>query len=215
MWSGIGYYLLLTLESVVGVFGIRLSEEAPYQSIAHVGGAQVEIRRYAPIMVAETALPSGDATARNSAFRLIFDYISGANSTAAGPDKVAMTVPVAVAEPQRIPMTVPMQESPGPGTMRFFLPAKYTEGAPPPTPRDPRVKILALPERTVATLRYSGSRRNAAAKEQALVDALKGSAWEPEGRPYTLYYDPPFTIPFLRRNEAAVAVVQAASESPR
>ena len=30
----------------------------------------------------------------------------------------------------------------------------------------------------------------------------------PSGEPYTLYYDAPFTLPFLRRNEAAVVVIE-------
>ncbi|MEM7191670.1 MAG: heme-binding protein [Pseudomonadota bacterium] len=214
MWSGIGYYLLLTLESIAGVFGVRLSEEAPYQVIGRVGG-DVEIRRYAPIMVAEVALPADDREARGQAFRLLFDYISGANSTASGSDKAAMTVPVAVDEPERVAMTVPVEDSRSTGTMRFFLPAKYSEAAPPPKPRDSRVQIAQLPARTIAALRYSGSGRNPAPKEQDLLDVLEGSEWRPEGRPYTLYYDPPFTIPFLRRNEAAVTVTSNSNAPPR
>jgi len=37
MWNSFAYYFLLTVESVFGVFGIRLSEEASYQTIGHVG----------------------------------------------------------------------------------------------------------------------------------------------------------------------------------
>ena len=76
MWSTIAYYLLLIVESVAGVVGLRLSEEASYQAIGRVGD-QVEIREYAPVMVAVVALPQGNAQARNQAFRLLFNYISG------------------------------------------------------------------------------------------------------------------------------------------
>jgi hypothetical protein len=38
---------------------------------------------------------------------------------------------------------------------------------------------------------------------------LKPSAWRPTGEPVVLFYDPPFTVPFLRRNEVAVAVEPA------
>ena len=214
MWSTIAYYLLLAFESIFGVFGIRLSEEAAYKTVDRVSSA-VEIREYAPVMVAEVTLPKGDRQARNQAFRLLFDYISGANKTAAGSDKVAMTVPVAIDEPERIAMTVPVQTSPESGTMRFFLPAKYTRETPPPEPTNTRVKVVALPARTIATLRYSGSGREATRKEQELLKALQGSTWRPVGRPYTLYYDPPFTIPFLRRNEAAVAVEKISTAPPQ
>ncbi len=214
MWSSIAYYLLLTVESVAGVFGLRLSEEASYQIIGRVGD-QVEIREYAPVMVAEVALPHGDKQARNQAFRLLFNYISGANTTAAGSNKVAMTVPVSVDEPERIAMTVPVQSNSESGTMRFFLPAKYTKEAPPPKPSDTRVKIVALPSRTIAALRYSGSGREAKENEQNLLEALMGSAWQASDRRYTQYYDPPFTIPFLRRNEAAVAVEKRSTAPPQ
>ena len=214
MWSTIAYYLFLIVESVAGVFGLRLSEEASYQTIARIGD-QVEIREYAPVIVAEVALPHGDKQARNQAFRLLFNYISGANATATGSDKVAMTVPVAVDEPKRIAMTVPVRSNPDSGTRRFFLPAKYTKETRPPKPCDTRVKIVALPARTIATLRYSGSGREAKEKKQSLLEALEASAWQASGRPYTQYYDPPFTIPFLRRNEAAVAVEKRSTAPPQ
>ena len=33
---------------------------------------------------------------------------------------------------------------------------------------------------------------------------LEESNWRAVGEPTTLFYDPPWTIPFLRRNEVAV-----------
>jgi len=207
MLQSIAYYGLLVIESVVGVFGIRLYEEPSYTVLGRVND-QIEIRRYEPVQAAEVALPKGDDKARNQAFQILFDYIAGANRTASGSDLIAMTVPVALEDPERIAMTVPVQRSAEDGMMRFFLPAKYND-TPPPQPLDKRVKLVRVPEETIATLRYSGLARNSAAKEQALVAGLKGSGWEPEGAPYTLYYDAPFTIPFLRRNEAAIAVTKA------
>ena len=214
IWDSFAYYFLLTVESVFGVFGIRLSEEASYQTISHVGD-RIEVRQYAPIMAAEVTIPYGDAEARNKAFRILFGYISADNSTASGADRVAMTVPVALDEPRHVAMTVPVQASSDRGTMRFFLPAKYRPETPPPKPLDARVQIVSLPAKTVAVLRYSGSGRNSTAKEQDLMKALQGTDWRPQGQPYTLYYDPPFTIPFLRRNEAAVAVAKASTAPPR
>jgi hypothetical protein len=58
-------------------------------------------------------------------------------------------------------------------------------------------------------LRFSGSGADFAARQTDLIEKLRGSRWRPNGEPYTLYYDAPFTLPFLRRNEAAVAVIEA------
>jgi hypothetical protein len=206
VWQSITYYLVLTLESVIGVFGIRLYEEPAYTVLDTVN-ERIEIRQYAPRRAAEVVLPAEDKKARDEAFQILFDYISGANRTESGSDLIAMTVPVALDEPDRIAMTVPVQSSRQDGMMRFFLPAKYNDTTPP-KPLDKRVRLLTIPAQTIAALGYSGSGRNAAAKESKLMEGLEGSVWKPVGQTYTLYYDAPFTLPFVRRNEAAVAVTK-------
>ena len=42
--------------------------------------------------------------------------------------------------------------------------------------------------------------------QAALVDALDGTDWVAAGPPVGWFYDPPWTIPFFRRNEVAVPV---------
>jgi hypothetical protein len=109
-----------------------------------------------------------------------------------------------------VAMTVPVETSDSAGArhMRFFVPAQYTL-ATAPTPLNPRVRLVTVPEQTIATLRFSGTGRDAAARKAELVEKLAGAAWKPDGEAYTLFYDAPFTLPFLRRNEAAVRVVGA------
>ena len=208
MWQSISYYALLALESAVGVFGIRLYEEPPYEVVARTSD-QVEIRRYAPRLAAEVALDGRGKEVRGEAFQLLFDYIAGANSGASGPDLIAMTVPVAVRAPLLVPKTGPVEndEADKVVRMRFFLPSKYTlETAP--KPIDSRVQLLAVPAQTIAALRYSGSGRDFESRQTQLLKSLNASDWIPLIQPYTLYYDAPFTLPFMRRNEAAVPVAE-------
>ena len=68
--------------------------------------------------------------------------------------------------------------------------------------------LVTIPAETVAVLRFSGSGSDFAERQSELIRRLQGSAWKTIGAPYALYYDPPFTLPFLRRNEAAVRVDQ-------
>ena len=91
-------------------------------------------------------------------------------------------------------------------TMRFSLPAKVAGN--PPVPMDPRVRIVTLPPSTVAALRYSGNPTEAdrSAHQQDLLRRLVSTGWQPAGTPYLLNYDPPFAVPFLKRNEAVVEV---------
>ncbi len=210
MWQTVSYYSVLALESVVGVFGVRLYEEPRYDVIDRVAH-QVEIRRYGQRLAAEVEIPAAGEVGRKEAFQLLFAYIAGANRTAAsGSDRIAMTVPVEVHDREKVAMTVPVQTSQTEGLvrMRFFLPAKFSrENAP--MPVDDRVRLVTTPAETIAILRYSGSGNDRAQREAELTAALSPSPWRPSGEPYTLNYDAPFTLPFLRRNEAAASVEKA------
>ena len=92
--------------------------------------------------------------------------------------------------------------------MRFYLPRKVVAaGAPEPT--EPGVRLVRIPPERLAVLRFSGATDDAriAERKEALLRELRGSAWEPAGgEPVFFGYDPPFTPPFLRRNEVAVGV---------
>jgi hypothetical protein len=206
MWQSISYYSLLAFESAFGVFGIRLYEEPRYEVIARLQD-RVEIRRYPPRLAAEMGLAVGGKASRGQAFRILFDYISGFNRPTSKSERIAMTAPVSLHETEKLAMTVPVAtlETESAVRMRFFLPAKYTLKTAP-EPADPRVKLIEIPEETIATLRYAGSGSDFATYQSNLIAKLVGSRWRPSGTPYTLYYDAPFTIPFFRRNEAAVEV---------
>ena len=128
MWQTLCYYGALALESVLGVFGVRLYEEPHYDAIDRVAD-RVEIRRYAHRLAAEVQLAVAGEAGRNEAFRLLFAYIAGANrASGLGNRKIAMTVPVEVRDKELVAITVPVQTSETNGTtlMRFFLPAKYS-----------------------------------------------------------------------------------------
>ena len=204
------------------VFGIRSGTEQPaYEVVAELGEA-AEVRRYGPRLAAEVEVEaSGEDDGRNAAFRILAGYIFGGNRAQ---QEIAMTAPVEVAGEsegreiaRKIEMTAPVETAlvetaraeGGRLTMRFFLPASLTE-ANAPTPEDPRVRILTLPGQTLAVRRFTGWRGAAEvdAEEGALRKALDGTAWRPAGDPVAFFYDPPWTIPFLRRNEVALPVVE-------
>jgi hypothetical protein len=206
MFEALFYYVALTFEAAFGIFGIRMYEEPRYGVIEELA-PQVEVRRYAPRLAAEAEMAEPGAAGRGQAFRLLFDYIAGANR---GADQtgalIAMTSPVEVHDSERLAMTAPVQtiQADGKVRMRFFLPADIA--AAPPVPADPRVRLVTVPEETIATLRFSGDGSDFAQRQSDLLAALQGTPWHPVGPPHALVYDAPFTIPFFRRNEAAVAV---------
>lgn len=194
--QAIPYYGVLAVESLFNIFGVRLYEEPRYTVIDRVGS--VEIRRYVP-RVAATVDFTSRVLDRGDAFKLLFDYIAGANKTAG---RIAMTAPVEVGG-ERVAMTAPVQTSGS--RMMFFLPAEYTMASAP-EPKNPKVKIESVPAQNVAVLRFTGLGGASWLRQRQLMSKLMRSNWRPVGDPFMFYYDAPFTVPFLRRNEAAVVV---------
>ena len=195
--------------SACSVVGIRSGTEEPhYDVVERVGEA--ELRAYAPRLAAETVVAGSAEAARGEGFRRLAGYIFGGN---AGGSRIAMTAPVAQADAgagQRIEMTAPVAQAPAGAagwSIRFFLPADIAD---PPAPRDARVRIVTVPGETVAVLRFSGIASEGAIADQRgrLLGLLAPSAWAPAGAPVTWFYDPPWTLPPLRRNEVAVPVVR-------
>ncbi|KMO19830.1 SOUL family heme-binding protein [Methylobacterium platani] len=191
------YYAVTLLESVLGVFGVRTFYDQPRYAVVDRLDRGVEIRAYEPRVAVETdARGQGDG----EAFGRLFRYITGANWAG---DHIAMTAPVE-AGGQRIAMTVPVEQGTG-GTMRFFLPrAVAAAGAPEPT--EAGVRLVTIPEERIAALRFSGRATPEARAEQEriLTEVLRAAGRATAGPPFFMGYDPPFAIPFLRRNEAAV-----------
>jgi hypothetical protein len=183
------------------------TEEPRYDVIEKQG--DMEIRRYAPRLAAEVVVRADEEDARNAGFRLLADYIFG-NNTAR--QEIAMTAPVAqqAARSEKIAMTAPVaqsREAGGAWRVRFFMPSRYTI-ATLPKPNNPDVEIVELPGETMAVLRFSNSRsaERVAEKTAELFRALDRSRWIAAGEPVAWFYDPPWTLPFFRRNEVAVPV---------
>ena len=195
-------------EAAGSIFGVHTAEEPKYEIIDRI--ANIEIRRYAPRIAAETTVEAKDGgNARNEAFSRLAGYIFGGNRNKRS---IAMTAPVANEKGRQIAMTAPveMDEPDNVLTMRFFLPSEITaENAP--APSDLRVSVVQVPEETIATLTFSGLWKGSHIKKEAeLLAGLKSSRWQATGLPFAQLYDPPFTIPFLRKNEAAIRVAKAA-----
>ncbi len=182
--------------------------DGPTYTVERRDGA-FELRRYAPQIVAEVTVAGDRRTALSRGFRVLAGYIFGANAGAA---KVAMTSPVAQ-EPARIAMTAPVaQEAAGPSpggawVVRFTMPPDWTL-ATLPVPTDPAVRLVERPGDRQAVLRFSGIAGAGAwaAREADLEAWVAAEGLRPVGPVRHYHYDDPFTLPWRRRNEAAIPV---------
>jgi hypothetical protein len=187
------------------VFGIRSGTEEPaYKVIGNAG--PVEIRQYPPRLAASVTVQGDQISARSAGFRRLARYIFGANTKNSA---IAMTAPVAQSS-EKIAMTAPVAQTATPAggwTITFYMPQKYTL-ATLPQPNDPGIEIHEVPGSEDAVYRFSGIPGVAAEARAtaALLMQLSRSAWQPAGEPVAWFYDPPWTLPWARRNEVALPV---------
>ena len=192
--------LLLLLLALAPPMTLAIEEPA-YEVVRQVGD-QIELRRYAPYVVAEVVLDATAADAGSQAFPILAGYIFGKNK---GERKLAMTAPVTQsAEPVKLAMTAPVTQGAVAGGMRvqFVLPKDVTL-ATAPEPLDPRVQLRQEPAVKRAAIRYSGTWSQANYDEHLgkLQAALASAGITTDGEPVLARYNGPMTPWFLRRNE--------------
>lgn len=198
--------LLILLALAVMPSPGRAIEEPDYELIRKIGD-NVELRQYAPYLVAEVVLDTRSEDAGNQAFPILAGYIFGKNK---GGRKFAMTAPVTQTEaPVRMEMTAPVTQAAVAGGTRvqFVLPKGVTlETAP--EPIDARVQLREVPAGAWAVIRYSGtwSRSNYLEHLDALQAALEAAGVATTGEPVLARYNAPFTPWFMRRNEIWLAL---------
>jgi len=187
------------------VFGGRAAPEPEYRVV--VSEPPFEIREYPRLTVARTVAEGDWDRAVRRGFGRLFDYIGGENAPAA---EVSMTAPV-LTEPsgRSIPMTAPVAAQPAGDGWRvtFVLPPKYSAETAP-RPNDPSVEIATLPARRMAVVTFSGrlDSESIADARSRLAAWLAGRSEEPGGGWQAAGYNPPWTLPWLRRNEVMVPV---------
>jgi hypothetical protein len=162
-------------------------EEPVYQVEKTWETEQIEIRAYAPRVMAVTEMAENS----NGGFRVLAGYIFGGN-----------------AEEQEIAMTAPVQQSmEGDREMAFMMPAEYAlEDLP--EPEDQRVSFREAAAYTAAVIQFSGWASSEKADEnwQQLRRFLIAEGIDITGKPTLNQYNPPWTLPFMRRNEIIVPV---------
>jgi len=206
---------------LAGILGSTnaMATEEPQYSVVVADGA-MELRRYAPMLIAETEVEGSLDEASNKGFRLIADYIFGNNqsSDAERQARIAMTAPVtAEPQPSRIAMTAPVTAEPQSAAadmqaarrwrIHFVMPSQYTLDTIP-KPGNPLVQLREVPARHYAVHRYSGF--NTLSRVQLKTDELLQWAGARSltvtGTPQLARYNPPWTLPMFRRNEIMVEV---------
>jgi len=186
----LNYLFCLTL---MGAGGMAHGVEEPrYTVIGNIGA--VEIRQYQAVIQAKTILPDSGHT--SAGFRRLAGFIFGGNSGA-----------------QKIAMTAPVQETLAVGQteLAFTMPEDYRmENLP--RPNDKSVTLVEIPARTVAVIEFSGwaSAGKVRRYQKQLLQIVESGDMDVAGPPMLNQYNPPWTPPFLRRNEIMLEIEESA-----
>lgn len=197
---------VLIIWTLVGYFTSR-AEQAQYVVLTKAQG--YEIRQYPAHIVAQTVVEgtSVNGDAFNKGFQIIAGYIFGGNVKK---ESIAMTAPViAQGSGEQIAMTAPVTAT-GQGTSQtiaFVMPKGYTL-ATLPTPTDSRIKLVEVPEQKMAVRSFSWFRSDARFEKmrQQLVADLARDNITSIGAPIYAGYNPPWTPPWMNRNEIMLEV---------
>ncbi|CAN6251777.1 unnamed protein product [Urochloa humidicola] len=179
--------------------------------------ADYEIREVESYFIAETTMPGSsgfDFNGSSQSFNVLASYLFGKNITS---EQMEMTTPVFTrkGEPssETMDMTTPVITKKSAGEnkwkMSFVMPAKY--GSNLPRPKDPSVIIKEVPSKIVAVAAFSGlvMDDDISQRESKLRESLKKDTEfrvKENSVVEVAQYNPPFTLPFTRRNEIALEV---------
>ena len=177
-------------------------EKPDYEVIA--SEENIEIRQYAPMIIARVEVTGKRADAISNGFRLLADYIFGNNTVQ---KDIEMTAPVQQQENKKIAMTAPVeQQSVGRSwQVSFIMPAEYSMESLP-QPNNDRVRLQQVAAKKFVVIRFSGtnSDRNISKHEKQLLEYVGTNQIGTVGSPKYAFYNPPWTLPFLRRNEVMI-----------
>jgi hypothetical protein len=212
LWLVSGLLALGVGALAVFIFVVQNVETPVYQVVTQDGA--FELRDYPALVVAEVTREGARKTALRAGFSPLAGYIFAKERSG---ESVPMTAPVTQQREEPIAMTVPVTQTPteaGKWTVRFIMPAAYTrENLPAPASAD--VKLLDVPARRAAAVRFSGRATDdlIAAQELALREWLKSRNLTPVAAPIYAYYNDPLTPGIFRRNEVIIDSAPIAPES--
>lgn len=184
-----------------------MSIETPKYKIL-VKAEEFETRQYAPYIVAQTVVDGDFDSASSVGFRRLAGYIFGGNISK---QKIAMTAPVGQAKEksEKIAMTAPVGQElkDGKYVITFTMPSIYTLETLP-IPSDKSVTLKSVPEKTYATVRFSGTWSQSGYEEHlaSLKKWIEQKHYEVIGLPNYARYNPPWTLWFMRRNEILIEI---------
>lgn len=177
-----------------------MAPHVPVQTLERQDGH--ELVRLPPLVLATTEAEGGWRSASRQAFRRLAHYLFGRN-----------------AQKRKMPMTAPVLSRPLANGWEMAFVLSWTADTPPKT-EDPDLHLLSQGPTVVARGRFSGigTPERFAQLQHELESWVRSRGWRPKGEAVReavwARYDPPWTLPWLRRNEVWLPL-DLPAEGPR
>jgi hypothetical protein len=175
--------------------------ELPRYHVQETNGS-LEIRTYESALLAELEVKGDRDKAINEGFRILAGFIFGNNLSK---EKIAMTTPVVQSKVSEIiAMTTPVDQTASENgwKVHFMMPSQYSLETLP-LPVDKRIQFRVTKPVKKLVIRFSGFITQSALNQQMtkLREHIKVHSLKVKDQPQYSYYDAPWTLPFMRRNE--------------
>jgi len=203
-------YLFLTcLLFINNFFNPAMATEEPDFKILSEEG-EFQIREYDQKIIAQVEVEGDFDEASSKGFKLLADYIFGNNLLDGESKKISMTAPVEMsplAENLLMTSSIMDDQINNKWSINFVMPQEYSLDTLP-KPNNPQVNIIEVLSEKYAVIVFSGLVRESsyAEKVEMLSNYLEKNGLKQQGIIKIARYNPPWTIPFFRRNELMVRI---------
>ena len=200
--------ILIVATILVGALAtgpIMSNVETPSYKVIQSKG-KIEIREFDPMVIAEVQVVGRRKDAISSGFKLLADYIFGNNISQ---ENIGTAATIQRPASEKIAMTAPVQQQLANNSwlVSFVMPSEYNlEDLP--KPKNVEVKLKNVPVKRFVTIQFSGtsSDENLAKHKKLLVEFIKTNSISVTGTSKYAFYNPPWTLPLMRRNEVMFEV---------
>lgn len=203
----------IMITALVGIFLIGAVSVGPIMSNVETpkyelvtSERNIDVRRYDSMIIAEVEMNGPRADAIRNGFLVLAQYIFGNNLSKQG---LEMTAPVQQQGCTKIPMTAPVQQQSTGNYWKisFIMPSEHTMETIP-KPLNDLVTIKKIPSKTFAVIAFSGtnSDENIKDHENQLMKYVSANNLSLIDTPKYAFYNPPWTLPSMRRNEVMVEI---------
>jgi len=198
-------FLFLILFSITA-----MATEEPKFTLVKKDGP-FEVREYAEKIIAQVEVEGSYQDATSRGFKLLADFIFGNNTNPSlQSDKIEMTAPVISSiKNKEIEMTAPVisEKDKHKWLISFVMPSEYSLDTLP-KPNNADVKIIALEIEKYAVIVFSGLVRESSFEEKIILlkNYVEENNFIVDGNVQIARYNPPWTLPFFRRNELLLKI---------